>query len=73
MKKRFVTASFFLLLGLIAFFLLGQEEKYYKLSETAPPEYVEELKKNGLDVKVEKDGSLWLNERDQPDYVVCCS
>lgn len=73
MKKTIVIASCFILLGCIAFFLLNHEEKYYKLGETAPPEYVKKLKENGLDVKVEKDGSLWLNEKDKADFVVCCT
>lgn len=73
MRKTIVITSGFLLLGCIAFVLLHHEEKYYKLGEAAPPEYVKKLKENGLDVKVEKDGSVWLNEKDHADFVVCCT
>jgi hypothetical protein len=51
----------------------NQEKKYYKISDSAPTEYVDLLKKNKLDFKVEKDGSLWLNERDEARFVACCT
>jgi hypothetical protein len=72
-RKVIVFSLVFLFLGGLTYFFLSYEEKYYKLSDTAPPEYVKYLKENNLDVKVEKDGSLWLNEKDKADYVVCCS
>ncbi|MED1801709.1 hypothetical protein [Brevibacillus porteri] len=73
MRKLIVFTLVFFFLGSLTYLFFNQEEKYYKLSETAPPEYVKYLKENGLDVKVEKDGSLWLNEKDKADFVVCCS
>ncbi|CAJ1001088.1 hypothetical protein QO009_004170 [Brevibacillus aydinogluensis] len=75
MKKAtyFLTAILLIPVAIIGYLAFTQEKKYYKISDFAPAEFVDMLKRNELDFKVEQDGSLWLNVNDEADYVACCT
>ncbi|MDA5108106.1 hypothetical protein [Brevibacillus thermoruber] len=75
MKKvtYLVTTILLISVVIVGYLSFNQEKKYYKISDSAPTEFVDLLKRNKLDFKVEKDGSLWLNERDEAKYVACCT
>jgi hypothetical protein len=72
-KFILVTIVLLIIVGITGYMNSDKAKEYYKYADDSPPEYVDYLKLNGIDVKVEKDGSLWININDRDDLLICCS